>query len=121
MGLWGFVLLSVWAVPNCLIIQNPRENGYQSIHIKVIYEHNTADQIIEKIIEIQIRTGKMHEEAESGIAAHWLYKEGKQKKDEIDNKLITLRQKILDDASDPDKFIKSLKIYDLLQDEIFIY
>ncbi|MBN2012743.1 bifunctional (p)ppGpp synthetase/guanosine-3',5'-bis(diphosphate) 3'-pyrophosphohydrolase [candidate division KSB1 bacterium] len=102
-------------------IQNPRQNGYQSIHIKVVYEHPIGDQFIEKIVEIQIRTDKMHEEAESGLAAHWLYKEGKRKIDQVDDKLIGIRQKIVEEASDPEKFIRSLKVDDLFEDEIFIF
>ncbi len=102
-------------------IQNPRENGYQSIHAKVIYTPNSNGHENQKVVEVQIRTEKMNDEAETGIAAHWLYKEGRKRLDEVEEKLIQLRQKIFDDAKDPDKFIQSLKIDDLFQNEIFVF
>ena len=66
-------------------IAHPKPNGYRSIHTAVIGpdEHN---------IEIQIRTKQMHAEAELGVAAHWIYKEGKSQESGYERKISWLRQ-----------------------------
>ncbi len=103
----------------------PKPNGYQSLHTTVFCEEG-------KITEIQIRTKKMNEEAERGIAAHWYYSEQKGLKAYI-KKIVTLPpekkfawiqqlrdwQKELDSAS-PNEFLESLKI-DFFKDRIFVF
>lgn len=51
-------------------IAQPKPNGYRSIHTKVFGPHG-------RIVEVQVRTHQMHEEAENGIAAHWAYAQAK--------------------------------------------
>ena len=66
-------------------IATPKPNGYQSIHTAVIGPDD-------KVVEVQIRTRKMHEENELGVAAHWRYKENTGKDQSIDTKIQWLRQ-----------------------------
>ncbi len=96
-------------------IANPKLNMYQSLHTTVVGPEA-------KTLEVQIRTWKMHNTAEYGIAAHWKYKEGKVHTDEIDEKLSWLRR-ILEwqkDMHDPKEFMESLSI-DLRSSEVFVF
>ncbi|OMH38129.1 GTP diphosphokinase [Motiliproteus sp. MSK22-1] len=68
-------------------IASPKENGYASLHTAVIGPEG-------KVLEIQIRTHQMHEEAELGVCAHWLYKgtDTAGKSDSYEDKINWLRQ-----------------------------
>lgn len=90
-------------------IAMPKFNFYQSIHTTVIGPGG-------KPLEVQIRTDEMHRLAESGIAAHWRYKEG----GESDGMswVGDLRQ-LQEDAADPEDFLDQLKT-DLFQNEVFV-
>ncbi len=66
-------------------ISAPKPNGYQSIHTAVFGPND-------KVFEIQIRTHQMHEDAEKGVAAHWLYKEGGKQTGGYEEKVEWLRQ-----------------------------
>ena len=93
----------------------PKSNMYQALHTAVIGPGG-------ELVEIQIRTKAMHQTAEMGIAAHWLYKEGRHSRDELDEYMGWLRQ-ILDwqrDLTDPAEFMEYLKI-DLYREEIFVF
>ncbi|MBR4124488.1 MAG: bifunctional (p)ppGpp synthetase/guanosine-3',5'-bis(diphosphate) 3'-pyrophosphohydrolase, partial [Clostridia bacterium] len=65
-------------------VARPKANGYQSLHTTVLVD--------QKPLEIQIRTFEMHNHAEYGIAAHFLYKEHKNKIDSLDGKLLWIRK-----------------------------
>ena len=81
------IIHSTWKhIPNTFddYITLPKPNMYQSLHTAVIGPFGRP-------VEIQIRTWEMHHLAEEGIAAHWRYKEGKEKDDEYDKKFFGLR------------------------------
>ncbi len=96
-------------------IAMPKPNMYQSLHTTVIGPNGTP-------FEIQIRTWDMHRVAEYGIAAHWKYKEGVDKKTDADTKLEWIRQllEIQNSVVDTDDFMRTLKI-DLFADEVFVF
>ena len=95
-------------------IASPKSNGYQSLHTTIFGPGG-------QLYEIQIRTRQMHRTAEYGIAAHWLFKEGKDA-DELDRHLAWFRQllELQQDAHTPEEFLEFLKV-DLYQDEIFVF
>jgi len=103
-------------------IARPKPNGYQSLHTTVFC-------INHKIIEIQIRTQKMHEEDELGIAAHWAYEQSKDTKDYKKKMPVFASRKDLawvkqlqnwqQKFTDPEEFLNSLKI-DFFKDRIFV-
>ncbi len=96
-------------------IANPKPNGYRSLHTTVFGPEN-------KMVEIQIRTHQMHHVAENGIAAHWLYKEGKQQMSKSDRQMVWLRD-VLEwqkDMTNPADFMEYLKI-DLYSEDIFVF
>jgi len=96
-------------------IANPKPNGYSSLHTTVFGPE-------QRKIEVQIRTQQMHHVAENGIAAHWLYKEGRQQMSKSDRQMIWLRD-VLDwqkDMENPSEFLEYLKI-DLFSEDIFVF
>lgn len=93
----------------------PKQNMYQSLHTTVVGPRG-------RMVEIQIRTPAMHHVAEYGIAAHWLYKEGKEALDDSDRQLSWLREVLTwqKEMTSPEEFLEYLKI-DLFQDEVFAF
>ncbi|MFQ5627871.1 MAG: RelA/SpoT family protein [bacterium] len=96
-------------------IATPKSNMYQSLHTTVI----GADGIK---VEVQIRTDDMHRTAEEGVAAHWRYKDGQNREDDVDKHLTWLRQVLewQNDTNDPKEYMENLRI-DLFQDEVFVF
>lgn len=96
-------------------IANPKDNLYQSIHTTVLCEDGNS-------VEVQIRTHDMHNVSEYGVAAHWLYKDGRAKDDQFDQKMNWLRQ-LLEwqrDVAEAEEFVESFKT-DIFQNQVFVY
>ena len=97
-------------------IATPKTNGYQSVHTTIIGTDG-------KMVEIQIRTSKMNEIAEIGIASHWIYKEGKTSVNDLGSDIKWLRELIdilKNESSNPKEFMDLLKI-DLFDREIYVF
>lgn len=93
----------------------PKQNGYQSLH--TVLKHGSENTPL----EVQIRTRNMHTFAESGIAAHWAYKNDIDSTSRITppdwlEKLVDLQQS----ATDSVEYVESVKI-DLFPDEIYVF
>src|ERR1700746_2445135 len=92
----------------------PKFNGYRSLHTTVIGPEGRP-------LEIQVRTREMHETAEFGIAAHWVYKRGK--KTNADAEWLAWVQQLMDihaDETDSREFVKSFRT-DLFDEEVFVF
>ncbi|MBI3988209.1 MAG: bifunctional (p)ppGpp synthetase/guanosine-3',5'-bis(diphosphate) 3'-pyrophosphohydrolase [candidate division NC10 bacterium] len=93
----------------------PKTNFYQSLHTTVVGPRGEP-------VEIQIRTWEMHKVAEEGIAAHWLYKEGKSTVDQGEKGFAWLRQLMewQRDLKDSREFWETVKV-DLFPDEVYMF
>ena len=96
-------------------IASPKSNGYQSLHTTIFGPSG-------QLYEVQIRTPEMHRTAEFGIAAHWLYKSDRTKRDEFDQHFEWFREllELQQDTHSQEEFLEFLKL-DLYQDEIFVF
>lgn len=97
-------------------IASPKINGYQSLHTTIFT--GTGG-----IVEIQIRTHDMHEKAENGIAAHFVYKENDVVDKTIPKELEWIKQLHelnLNHEDDPEKFLKTIKM-DFFKDRVFVF
>jgi len=106
-------------VPNRIkdYIAMPKSNGYQSLHTTIFT--GTGG-----IVEIQIRTHQMHQNAENGIASHFIYKE-KESNKKVDpkhlewiNQLKELNQN--EDEHEPEEFLKNIKL-NFFKDRVFVF
>ncbi|HHO59628.1 MAG TPA: GTP diphosphokinase [Thiotrichales bacterium] len=93
-------------------IANPKSNGYQSLHTAVYGPQG-------KPVEVQIRTRKMHEFAEYGVAAHWRYKEAGSAGANLQSSIDSLR-KLLDSSQTSDEELLENFKSEMFQDRVFV-
>ncbi|MCE5205796.1 MAG: HD domain-containing protein [Porphyromonadaceae bacterium] len=90
----------------------PKSNGYESLHITVMGPNS-------RWVEVQIRTKRMDEIAERGLAAHWKYK-GVKEESTLDNWLSSLRESLEDKDANLSQKLTDFKL-DLYEEEIFVF
>lgn len=94
----------------------PKINGYQSLHTTLVGPFGTP-------VEFQIRTRKMHDIAEAGVAAHWLYKNGSADLNDVQQRAHQWLKSLLDiqlEAGDASEFLEHVKI-DLFPDAVYVF
>lgn len=97
-------------------IANPKENGYRSLHTAVIGPGG-------KVLEIQIRTRSMHDEAEFGVCSHWMYKgtdRGAKTTNSYDEKIAWLRQ-VLDWHEESGSNSDVAEQFTSTQDRVYVF
>ena len=94
-------------------ISVPKPNGYRSLHTGVIGP-------LGQRIEIQIRTSDMQDQAERGVAAHWVYKQGGPSTDAPQYAWLRSLMEILDKAPNAEEFLEHTKL-EMFQDQVFCF
>lgn len=94
-------------------LSNPKANGYEALHTTVMSGYG-------KWVEVQIRTKRMNEIAEKGLAAHWKYKEGKVEENRFDKWFQQIREVMSSQETDSIDFLQDFKT-SFLADEIYVY
>jgi len=94
-------------------ISTPKPNNYRSLHTGFIGPERQR-------IEVQIRTPEMHEVAELGVAAHWVYKQGAPNTDGRQYRWLRELLDIIEHAPDPQEFLEHTKL-EMYQDQVFCF
>ncbi len=94
-------------------LSNPKSNGYEALHTTVMGPQG-------KWVEVQIRSQRMNEIAEKGLAAHWKYKEGTQDESRFDKWFQQIREVISNQETDGIDFLHDFKT-SFLAEEIYVY
>jgi GTP pyrophosphokinase len=94
-------------------LSNPKSNGYEALHTTVMGPQG-------KWVEVQIRTKRMNEIAEKGLAAHFKYKEGSQSEDRFDKWFMQIREALGNQDEGGIDFLQDFKT-SFLAEEIYVY
>tara|TARA_B100000965_G_scaffold386213_1_gene388262 strand:+ start:779 stop:2980 length:2202 start_codon:yes stop_codon:yes gene_type:complete len=94
-------------------ITSPKSNGYEALHITVVGPNS-------KWVEVQIRSERMHEIAEKGYAAHFMYKQGKQTDTGLEGWLNRLQEVLENSETSALDFVEDFKL-NLYSNEIFVF
>ncbi len=94
-------------------LSNPKSNGYEALHTTVMGPQG-------RWVEVQIRTKRMNEIAEKGLAAHWKYKEGKDDESRFDKWFQQIREALGNQDSNSLDFLHDFKT-SFLAEEIYVY
>ncbi len=94
-------------------LSNPKNNGYEALHTTVMGPQG-------KWVEVQIRTLRMNEIAEKGLAAHWKYKEGKEEENRFDKWFQQIREVLGNQEGNSLDFLQDFKT-SFLTEEIYVY
>ena len=94
-------------------ITSPKSNGYEALHITVVGPNS-------KWVEVQIRSNRMHEIAEKGYAAHFMYKQGKQNDKGLEGWLNRLQEVLENSETSALDFVEDFKL-NLYSNEIFVF
>jgi GTP pyrophosphokinase len=94
-------------------VGTPKANGYEALHCTLMGPGGVW-------VEVQIKTERMDDIAERGIAAHWKYKMSGQSKKELDNWLLQVRENLMNNEENAENFVSHFKT-NLLQPEIYVF
>ena len=89
-------------------LSTPKANGYQALHVTVMRRGNKGE--IGSWVEVQIRTERMNEIAERGLAAHWKYKNGIEDNSEFDEWFHSVRELLATENIDTVEFVDKFKM-----------
>jgi GTP pyrophosphokinase len=114
-SVYGFITQKYPPIPQYFkdYISIPKHNGYQSLHSAIIGPRG-------HMVELQIRTKRMHEFAELGVAAHWRYKEKISRDDANVDSFLRWARELIKDADSAASFMEGFKL-NLYHDEIYVF